>query len=54
MDLNIALHLQNVIHVPSPLIPYLVPLIDTRCFEARLETEVADVLKKLEDDAERA
>jgi hypothetical protein len=29
-----------------------VPLIDARCFEARVESEVADVLKQLEEDAE--
>ena len=50
MELHIARYLLHDLNVPSSLISALVPLIDPRCFEARLESEVADVLKALEDD----
>jgi len=49
MELHIARYLLHDLNVPSSLIPALVPLIDPRCFEARLESEVADALKALED-----
>jgi hypothetical protein len=52
MELHIARYLLHDLNVPSHYIPALVPLIDPRCFAARLESEVADILKKLED-AER-
>lgn len=51
MDLHIARYLLNDLNVPSSLLPKLVPLIDPRCFEARLESEVADDLKRIEEDS---
>jgi hypothetical protein len=49
MELHIATYLLHDLRVDSHVIPALVPLINPRCFEARLESEVADVLKEIED-----
>ena len=51
MELHIAMYLLHDLRVDSHVIPALVPLINPRCFEARLEFEVTDVLKEIEDGA---
>lgn len=53
MGLHIALYLIAELKVPISSIPTLLPMIDRRWFEGRLEFEINDILKKLdEDDAE--
>jgi hypothetical protein len=52
MDLHIAGYLLHDLKVPSSLVPALVQLIDTRCFEARLQLEVADDLKRVEEESD--
>jgi hypothetical protein len=49
MQMHITMYLLWDLRIPSHSIPALVPMIDTRWFEARLESEVGGVLKKLED-----
>ena len=49
MDFHIARYLVNELKVPNSLLPALVPLIDQRWFEDRLEEEVTCVLRELED-----
>ena len=51
MELHIARYLLHDLKVDSHVIPALLPLINPRCFDARLELEVADVLKEIEDGA---
>jgi hypothetical protein len=48
MDLHVARYLLHDLNIPSQYLPALVPLIDDRCFEARLESQISDVLTELE------
>jgi hypothetical protein len=50
MDLHTIRYLQHDLDVPSPLIPALVQPIDPRCAEVRLALEVAENLKRAEED----
>ncbi len=52
MGFHIALYLLGELKVPSSSIPTLVPMIDQRWFEDRLQFQIDDILKKFEDDAE--
>jgi hypothetical protein len=53
MGIHIALYLLVDLKVPSSSLPTLLPMIDRSWFEDRLNFEINDILKKLEDDAER-
>jgi hypothetical protein len=49
MELHIARFLFHNLHIPTTLLPALIPLIDQRWFQDRLEAEVSNVLLDLED-----
>jgi hypothetical protein len=49
MEFHIAVYLIVDLKVPYDLIPKLIPLIDQRCFERRLTSEIDELLKKLEE-----
>jgi hypothetical protein len=49
MEFHIGRYLVNDLKVPTHLLPSLIPLIDQRWFEDRLEAEVNNVLLELEE-----
>jgi hypothetical protein len=50
MGVHIATYLICELKLNSSVLPKLLPLIDRRCFEERLEFEIDDMLKKFEED----
>ena len=49
MGFHIVLYLLAELKISSLVVPTLLPLIDRRCFEQRLTSEIDELLKKLEE-----
>ena len=50
MGIHIVLYLVEELRVPITSIPRLLPMIDRRWFEDHFESEIAAILKKIEED----
>jgi hypothetical protein len=52
LDFDIAVYLLVNLKISSEIISQLVPLIDRRCFEPRLQIQIDELLRELEKDGD--
>ena len=50
LGINIVIYLVGKLKVDISVLPELVPLINRHCFEDRLNFEINDILKKIEEN----